>query len=98
MGTALLLLAIGLFFIGIAGALIRRSLLVSLLSLQVSMLGGVVAFVAFATLRGDPDGIARAVVLLFLAVVQAVLGATCAIVVFRRRGTVNLDELRELRG
>jgi NADH-quinone oxidoreductase subunit K len=96
--TGLLIIAVGLLFLGLSGALVRRSLLVALLSLQLSALAGVVAFVAFGMLRGDPDGLARAVVLLFLAAVQAVLGATVAIVVFRRRATVNLDELRELRG
>lgn len=98
MGSALLLVGTLLFFLGLGGAMVRRSLLVALLSVQVSVLGGVTTFVAFAILRGDPDGLARAIAVIFLATVHAVLGATVTIVVFRRRSTVNLDELRELRG
>jgi NADH-quinone oxidoreductase subunit K len=98
MRAALLLVAVALFFLGLSGALVRRSLLVAVLSMQVASVGAVLAFVAFGVARGDSGGLARAVVVLFISVVHAVLGAAATIAVFRRRGTINLDELRELRG
>lgn len=94
----LLLLATLLFVVGLAGALLRRSLLVTLLSFELCVLGAVLAFVDFAVARGDGAGLAKAAVLLFLGVTHAVLGAAATLAVFRRRATVNLDELRELRG
>lgn len=94
----LLALAALLFVFGLAGALLRRSLLVVLLSIELSVLGAALAFVAFALARGDAAGLAKAALLLFFGVSQAALGAAAALAVFRRRATVNLDELRELRG
>jgi NADH-quinone oxidoreductase subunit K len=94
----LLSLAVLLFIVGLVGALLRRSLLVALLSLQLAMAGAVLAFVAFAVPADDAGGAARAVVVVCLAVVHAIAGAATSIAVFRRRATVNLDELRELRG
>jgi NADH-quinone oxidoreductase subunit K len=98
MSEPLLIVAVALFFLGLAGALVRRSLLVTVLSLQVASLGAVLAFVAFGIANADSGGLARGVVVLFVGVVHAILGAAVTIAVFRRRGTVNLDELRELRG
>jgi NADH-quinone oxidoreductase subunit K len=98
MSSPLLILATALLVVGLTGALVRRSLLVSLLCTELALLGGVTAFFAFALPAEDPGGIARAAVLLFLCAAHALLGAAVAIAVYRRRGTLNLDELRELRG
>lgn len=98
MGAALFLTGTALFVLGLGGALVRRSLLVSLLALELAAMGAVVVLVGFALPAGDPGALARAVVLLFVAVAHAVLGAAVAIAIFRRRGTLNLDELRELEG
>lgn len=98
MGAALFLTGTALFVLGLGGALVRRSLLVTLLAFELAAMGAVVVLVGFALPAGDPDALARAVVLLFVAVAHAVLGAAVAIAIFRRRGTLNLDELRELEG
>lgn len=98
MSVALFLTGTSLFVLGLGGALVRRSLLVTLLALELAAMGAVVVLVGFALPAGDPEGLARAVVLLFVAVAHAVLGAAVAIAIFRRRGTLNLDELRELEG
>ena len=98
MSHPLLVLASLLFVIGLAGALLRRSFLVTLFSFQLCVLGAALAFVAFAIARHDAQGLAKAAGLIFLGVIYAVLGAATTIAVFRRRATVNLDELRELRG
>lgn len=98
MTTALLLVGTAMFVLGLGGALVRRSLLVALLSLELAASGSVVVLVGFALPEEDASGLARAAVLLFVAVAHAVLGAAVAIAIFRRRGTLNLDELRELQG
>lgn len=98
MGAVLLLTGTALFVLGLGGALVRRSLLVTLIALELAALGAVVVLVGFALRGGDEGGLARAVVLLFVGVAHAVLGASVAIAIFRRRGTLNLDELRELEG
>ena len=96
---ALLLIAgLALFVLGIAGMLVRRSILVVLLSFELCVWGAALTLVVFALGRGDPRGLAWATVFLVLGAAWAIVGAAAAIAAFRRRGTANLDELRELRG
>ncbi len=90
--------ALSLFFVGILGMLIRRSFVVALLSLQVSTVGGALLFCSFALQRQDGAGLSSAIIVVALACLLSTCGAAVTIAVFRRRGTVNLDELRELRG
>lgn len=96
--SPLLPLAIALFLVGLFGALLRRSFLVALLSIQLAILGVALAFAAFALPRDDPGGYAAALCVLFLGVLHALWGAAATIAIYRRRGTIHLDELRELQG
>src|SRR5262245_40806105 len=96
--SSLLLAGQALFVLGIAGMLVRRSLLVVIMSFQLCVWGAVLALVVFAAGRGDPRGYAWALVFVALGASWAILGAAAALAAFRRRGTPNLDELRELRG
>ena len=96
--SPLLVVAIALFFGGLAGTLIRRSFLIALLSTLLSLCGPVLAFTHFAIARSDGAGMAVALLVLLLGGVLAVMGSATLIAVYRRRATVNLDELRELRG
>ena len=96
--SLLLLTGFALFVTGVAGMLLRRSVLVVLMSFELCVWGAAVTLLAFALGRGDARGAAFAVVFLVLGAAWAVAGAAIAIATFRRRGTANLDELRELRG
>jgi NADH-quinone oxidoreductase subunit K len=93
-----LLAACALVVIGLAGMLLRRSLLVTVMGVELCLLGAALAFSAYAIARGDPVGLAAGVVILLVGAVWAVIGSALALTLFRRRGTVNIDELRELRG
>lgn len=91
-------LSVIFFLVGITGTLMRRSLWVVLLSVQLALLGSVLAFVTFATAQGDALGIAKAALILFICVSHFILGVAATVAAFRRRAVLNLDELRELRG
>ena len=93
-----LLAACALVVIGLAGMLLRRSLLVTVMGVELCLLGAALAFAAYAIARGDPVGLAASVVILLVGAVWAILGSALALTLFRRRGSVNIDELRELRG
>ena len=90
--------ALALLLIGLLGMLIRRSVLVALMALNVSVLGAALMFCAVAIRHHDATGLANAVIVTALVVVLSLLGSAVAIAVFRRRATIHLDELRELRG
>ncbi len=96
--SGLMWLACGLFLTGVAGALLRRSLLLVILSYEICLLGAVLAFVDQAIIRQGDGGLARALIVLLIGVSYSLLGAAATLVIFRRRSTINLDELRELRG
>ena len=96
--SPLLVVAIALFFGGLALSLIRRSFVVALFATLLSLCGPALAFAHFAIGRSDGAGLAVALLVLMLGGVLAVVGSAVLIAVYRRRGTVNLDELRELRG
>lgn len=98
MNGVLLLSGLALFVVGLGGMMVRRSLLTALMGGVIASMGGALAWGHFALARQQPEGVARAVLFLLLSGVFAVVGAGLAIAIYRRRGTVNLDELRELNG
>jgi len=94
----LLFCAAMLFFIGLGGALTRRAWPVVLTCLLISFAGVGLAFVDAARATANPAALAKGAVLILLVGPLAVVGNAVAIAVYRRRGSVNLDELHELRG
>lgn len=89
---------VGLVVIGLSGMILRRSILVVAMSCAVAVLGSVLVLVTLASARGDPRGVATALAMLALAAAWTLAAAGASLATYRRRGTENLDELRELRG
>ena len=59
---------------------------------------GNVALVGFARERGEVDGQALALFVMAVAAAEAAVGLALVVSMFRARHTLNLDEIRELRG
>ncbi len=95
--TALALSA-ALFAIGAAGILIRRNLLVVLMSLELMLNGANLAFAAFARARGDGAGHLGVLVGLTVAAAEAAVGLAIILALHRHRGTVDADQFTQLRG
>ncbi|MBN2362304.1 MAG: NADH-quinone oxidoreductase subunit NuoK [Deltaproteobacteria bacterium] len=93
-----LVLAGTLFAIGAAGVVSRRNAIVALMSIEIMLNAAILAFLAFARLHGDLRGHAMAFFVMAVAAAEAAVGLAIVVAVFRRRATVNLDELRELKG
>jgi NADH-quinone oxidoreductase subunit K len=89
---------IGLVVLGLGGMMLRRSILVVIMSGAISVLGAALAWVSLAASRADARAVALALLLLLLAAAWSIAGAAAALTTYRRRGTENIDELRELRG
>lgn len=86
-----------LVVLGIGGMLLRRSIVVVVMSGAVATLGATLTLAAYATAKGDAKGVAIALLLLVLAASWSLVGCAAALATYRRRGTENVDELRELR-
>lgn len=89
---------IAMLVLGLGSMVLRRSILVVVMGGVLALLGATLTLGALAGARGDARAAAVALLLLVLAAAWAVAGAAVAMAAYRRRGTENLDELRELRG
>jgi len=93
-----LVLSALLFATGACGVLLRRSPLVILLCLELMLNAGNLALVAFARSTGTEDGQVFALVVMVVAACEVVIGLGLIVAMFRRRMTLDVDEIRGLRG
>ena len=93
-----LVLSALLFAIGAGGVLIRRSMVVILLCLELMLNAGNLALLTFSRMLGDQDGQIFAVVVMVVAACEVVIGLGLIVALSRRRLPLNVDELRGLRG
>jgi len=90
--------AIHLSIIFGVGVLIRRSLIVILLCLELMLNAGNLALVAFSRMLGDQDGQVFALIVMVVAACEVVIGLGLIVALYRRRLPLDVDDLRELRG
>ena len=95
--TAYISLSIALFFVGLVGVATRRNILVVLMSLEVMLNAVNLAFISFARFRGDMGAHGIVFIVIAVAAAEVAVGLALAIQLFRHRGSVNVDEARELK-
>ena len=94
--TSFLYLAFGLFFIGMVGVLVRRNVLIVLMSIELMLNGANVALVAFSRLWGNLDGQVFAMFVMGVAAAEAAVGLAIVVSLFRARASANVDDLNLL--
>ncbi len=82
-----------LFIIGVVGVLIRRNVIVSLMSVELMLNAANLAFVAFARHWNHLDGQIVALFVMAAAAAEIVVGLALVVAVFRARRSVDVDEL-----
>jgi NADH-quinone oxidoreductase subunit K len=87
-----------LFSIGVAGVLLRRSLITMLLSIEVMLNAVNLSFIAFGHFLGSPDGQIIAFFVITVAAAEAAVGLAIVIALFRHVETLNPGAFRQLRG
>ncbi|MDA1263718.1 MAG: NADH-quinone oxidoreductase subunit NuoK [Planctomycetota bacterium] len=98
----LLGLAAILFAIGMAGFLTRRNLIVVLMSIELMLNAANLTLVAGARMHSKVDelslaGPILAIFVIAVAAVEAAVGLALVIALYRRKQTVSLDAVSELR-
>ncbi len=88
----------GLFALGAAGVLLRRSPIAVLMSIEIMLNAGNLVLVLGARATGVVDGQGAALLVLVLAAAEAVIGLGIALALFRDRPLADTDEAREVRG
>lgn len=86
-----------LFLAGLAGVLLRRSLLIVMMSLELLLNAANLALVAAARFQGIPDPQVAVFFVITVAAAEVAVGLAIIVALFRRRQTVQVDELNSLR-
>jgi NADH-quinone oxidoreductase subunit K len=88
-----LILSALLFSIGVTGVLIRRNIVVVLMSIELILNAVNINLATFSRQHGHTQGQVFALFVMAVAVAEAAVGLGILIALFRNRGTVLADEL-----
>ena len=94
-------LAVGavLFTLGVLGIFInRKNFIVILMSVELILLAVNINFVAFSVFLNDMVGQIFALFVLTVAAGEAAIGLAILVIYFRNRGTIAVDDVRQMRG
>ncbi len=97
---AFVALSAALFFIGMGGVLVRRNAVVILMCVELMLNAANLAFVAFSRRYGlvDERGSVFVVFVLVVAAAEVAVGLAIVLAAYRNRPTVDVDEVREMKG
>jgi NADH-quinone oxidoreductase subunit K len=87
-----------LFCTGATGVLLRRNLLIVLLSLEIMLNGANLALIAFSRQLGEQTGQIFALAVMAVAASEVVVGLGLVVAIARRRLDLDVDKLSFLRG
>lgn len=94
---SLLTLSAVLFVIGVCGFITRRNVLIMFMSVELMLNAANLALVAFARHNASMDPQVVAMFVMALAAAEVAVGLAIIVAVFRKRDTVNIDDLRNLK-
>lgn len=88
-----------LLVLGVMGiAFNRRNIIVILMSVELMLLAVNINLVAFSAALGDLVGQIFAMFVLTVAAAEAAIGLAILVIYFRSRGTIAVDDVRQMRG
>ena len=86
-----------LFAIGFLGVLIRRNTLVIFMCLELMLVASTLALVAFSRFNGTMDGNVFVFFILTVAAAEVAVGLAIIVALYRKRRTIQVDELNALK-
>ncbi|MBN1397631.1 MAG: NADH-quinone oxidoreductase subunit NuoK [Bacteroidetes bacterium] len=92
-----LILSAVMFVIGALGVVTRRNAIIVFMSIELMLNSVNLTFVSFAAFLGDSTGQAFVFFVMTVAAAEAAVGLAIIIALFRRKRTVNLDEINILK-
>jgi NADH-quinone oxidoreductase subunit K len=91
--TYFLWLSAILFGIGLVGVLVRRNVLIVMMSIELMLNAVNVSLLAFSRAWGNTAGQGIAFLVIAIAAAEAAVGLAIVVAVFRTRRTLNVDEI-----
>jgi NADH-quinone oxidoreductase subunit K len=92
-----LAIAVALFAIGLIGVLVRRNTLVVFMCLELMLVASTLALVAFSRFNGTMDGNVFVFFILTVAAAEVAVGLAIIVALFRKRQTIQIDQLNSLK-
>ena len=86
-----------LFAIGFFGVLLRKNTLVIFMCLELMLVASTLALVAFSRFNGTLDGEVFVFFILTVAAAEVAVGLAIIVALFRRRQTIQVEELSALK-
>ena len=86
-----------LFSIGLLGILTRRNILLILLSIELMLNAANLAFITGSALHGNPQGQVTAFFVMVIAAAEVAVGLAVAVLLFRKKESVDTNEIRWLK-
>jgi len=96
--TWYLVLSALLFSIGFVGLLVRRNPLIMFMCIELMLNAVNISFVAFSNALDDVAGRTAVFFVLVVAAAEVVVGLSLVVALLRRRPSLSVDDLTELRG
>jgi len=96
--NVVLLISFLLFSIGVIGVLIRRNALVILMCVELMLNAANLNFIAFARHAGTVTGQAFALLVMGFAAAEVAVGLALVVALYRKRDTVQVDDINLLKG
>ncbi|WP_231865721.1 NADH-quinone oxidoreductase subunit NuoK [Cephaloticoccus primus] len=95
--NTLVLLSTALFAIGFLGVLLRKNTLIIYMSLEIMLVAAILALVVFSRFNGTMDGNVFVFFILTVAAAEVAVGLAIIVALFRKRVTIEVDELNALK-
>lgn len=92
-----LVLAAVLFGIGTAGVLLRKNVLIIMMSIELQLNAANLTILTFARMHGDLGGHSFAMVVIAVAAAEVAVGLAIVVAIFRGRRHVDVDKLNLLK-
>jgi NADH-quinone oxidoreductase subunit K len=92
-----LMLGAVLFAIGVAGVLLRRNILIIMMSVELMLNAANLTILTFARMYGDLSGNSFALIVIAVAAAEVAVGLAIVVALFRGRRNVDVDRLNLLK-
>ena len=87
-----------LFTIGAIGVISRRNAIIVFMCIELMLNGVNLAFIAAGNMIDSIDGMVFVFFIMTVAAAEAAIGLAIFVLIFRLKGTINVDEINLLRG
>ncbi|QPK94014.1 NADH-quinone oxidoreductase subunit NuoK [Actinomyces sp. zg-332] len=95
--TNYIILALLMFTIGAVTVIIRRSILISLLGIELMLNAANLMLVTFSRIHTDIEGQTFAFSIIIVAAAEVVIGLALIISIFKTKNTTSIDQISDLK-